>query len=184
MSYVSHLTDGQHDLPALFPAPFAVRCLHILALTPQLQTAYVFLSSITILTSNINTIFNIYNTPKFGFLRIGLYPQNSADALSMPACARCNLSSAWLWRQQPAEHVNEHTVQCSTPACMESCIIRMHSVLYVIYISLSPLSLPAPLSLCDKTPRNLKASVCFIQRVCRTVRHLTPPPFTPFQRSV
>lgn len=184
MSYVSHLTDGQHDLPALFPAPFAVRCSHILALTPQLQTAFCFPQQHNHLTSNINTIFNIYNTPKFGFLRIGLYPQNSADALSMPACARCNLSSAWLWRQQPAEHVNEHTVQCSIPACMESCIIRMHSVLYVIYISLSPLSLPAPLSLCDKTPRNLKASVCFIQRVCRTVRHLTPPPFTPFQRSV
>lgn len=36
--------------------------------------------------------------PQLCLLWIGLYPHYSVDAQSMPACARCNLSSAWLWQ--------------------------------------------------------------------------------------
>lgn len=66
------------------------------------------------------------------------------------------------------------------PTCMESWISRMHSVLCNLYFFVSSF-LPAPLSLCDKTPRNLKASVRFKQRDRRSVRHPEPPPHTPFQ---
>lgn len=88
---------------------------------------------------------------QFCLLWIRFYSQYSADAQSMPACARCNLPFAWLW-QPTASQACVWAHSTAQYAYLHGNLDKQNAQwnLLWIYIFASSL-LPAPLSLCEQT---------------------------------
>lgn len=88
---------------------------------------------------------------QFCLLWISFYSQYSADAQSMPACARCNLPFAWLW-QPTASQACVWAHSTAQYAYLHGNLDKQNAQWNVLSISIFASSLlPAPLSLCEQT---------------------------------